>query len=191
IAVQMRTRLGESLATIREHSTSLEEATTPSLEALRVYSAARNALFTRGSAAATPHLQRALAIDPQFAMAIADLGFYYWNMGQTDVGAEYVRRAYEFRDRVSERERFFILFLYDRQVTGNLQKELETLESWAQAYPRDFYPWGLMGGWGTRGTGQYERGIQTAEQALRLNPDVTPAWANLVDHNISLGRFAE
>jgi tetratricopeptide (TPR) repeat protein len=191
IAVQIRARLGESLTAIREHSTPLEEATTPSLEALKVWSAARDTLFIRGPAAAIPHFQRAIAIDPQFAMALADLGFHYWNMGQTDVGAEYVRRAYELRDRVSERERFFILFLYDGQVTGNLQKELETLESWAQAYPRDFYPWGLIGGWGTRGTGQYERGIQVSERALRLNPDLTPAFQNLVDHNIGLGRFAE
>ena len=141
--------------------------------------------------AAIPDLQRAIAIDPQFAMAQADLGFFYWNMGQTDLGAEYVRKAYELRDRVSDRERLFILFLYDRQVTGNLQKELETLESWAQTYPRDFMPWGLLGGWGTRGTGQYERGIQTAEQALRINPDLTPPYGNLVDHNLCLGRFAE
>jgi tetratricopeptide (TPR) repeat protein len=123
-------------------------------------------------AAAIPHLQRAIAIDPQFAMAQADLGFFYWNMGQTDVGAEHVLRAYELRDRVSERERFFILFLYDRQVTGNLQKELETIESWVQTYPGDWQAWGVLGGWGTRGTGQYEGGIKASEEALRLNPDV-------------------
>jgi tetratricopeptide (TPR) repeat protein len=191
IAVQIRARLDESLATIREDSAPLEEATTHSLEALKAYTAARNAVFTRGLAAAIPDLQRAIAIDPEFAMALADLGFYHWNMGQTDIGTEYVRRAYEFRTRVSERERFFILFLYDRQVTGNLQKELETLESWARAFPRDFYPLGLIGGWGTRGTGQYERGIQTAEQALRINLDITPAYVNLADHNLFLGRFAE
>ena len=191
IAVQIRARLGESISTIREHSTPLEKATTSSLEALKAYSAARNAVYTRGFAAAIPHLQRAIAIDPQFAMAHADLGFFYWNMGQTDLGAEYVRKAYELRDRVSDRERLFILFLYDRQVTGNLQKELETLESWAQTYPGDFLPWGLLGGWGTRGTGHYERGIEAAEEALRLNPDLSPAYGNLVDHNLGLGRLAE
>jgi tetratricopeptide (TPR) repeat protein len=148
-------------------------------------------MYNRGFAAAIPHLQRAIAIDPQFAMAQADLGFYYWNMGQTDLGAEYVQKAYELLDRVSERERTFILFLYDRQVTGNLQKELETLESWAQTYPSDFRPWGLLAGWGTRGTGQYERGIQATEQALRLNPDLTLAYDCLYIHNISLDRFAE
>ena len=191
IAAQIRARLGESLATIREHSTPLEQATTPSLEALKAYSVARNALFARGFAAAIPHLQRAIAIDPQFAMAHADLGFFYWNMGHTDVGAEHVRKAYELRDRVSDRERLFILFLYDRQVTGNLQKELGTIESWVQSYPRDWQAWSVWGGWGTRGTGQYERGIQAAQEAIRLNPDLPFAYDALIVHNISLGRFAE
>jgi tetratricopeptide (TPR) repeat protein/predicted Ser/Thr protein kinase len=191
IAVRIRSRLGESLSNIREHSTPLEKATTSSLEALKAYSAARTAVFARGFAAAIPHLQRAIAIDPGFAMAHADLGFFCWNMGQTDLGAEYVAKAYQLLDRVSERERLFILFLYDRQVTGNLQKELETLESWAQTYPADFMPWSVLGGWGTQGTGQYQRGIDATEVALRLNPDLTPAYGSLVAHNLGLGRFAE
>jgi eukaryotic-like serine/threonine-protein kinase len=191
IADQIRARLGESLATIREHSAPLQQATTPSLEALKAYSVARNALFARGFAAAIPDLQRAIAIDPQFAMAHADLGFFYWNMGHTDVGAEHVRKAYELRDRVSDRERLFILFLYDRQVTGNLQKELGTIESWVQTYPRDWQAWSVWGGWGTRGTGQYERGIQAGQEAIRLNPDLPFAYEALIVHNISLGRFSE
>src|SRR5262249_12377359 len=157
-----------------------------SLEALKAYSAARNALFARGFAAAIPHLQRAIAVDPQFAMAQADLGFFYWNMGQTDLAMEHTLKAYELLDRVSDRERLFILFLYDRQVTGNLQKELGTIEAWVQTYPRDWQAWGVLGGWGTRGTGQYERGIQAAQETIRLNPDFAFAYAGLADHNISL-----
>jgi tetratricopeptide (TPR) repeat protein len=191
IAVQIRARLGESLATIQEHSTPLEQATTSSLEALKAYSAGRSALFAHGFAAAIPHLQRAIAIDPQFAMAHGDLGFFSWNMGQTDLGAEQVRIAYELRDRVSDRERLYILFLYDRQVTGNLQKELLTLESWEQMYPRDYMPPGVIAGWVTLGTGQYERGIQAAQQARRLNLDLPFAYAGLVLHNRSLNRFTE
>ena len=191
IAVQIRARLGESLSTIEEHSTPLEQATTPSLEALKAYSAARSALFVRGFAAAIPHLQRAIAIDPQFAMAQADLGFFYWNMGQTDLAMEPTLKAYELRERVSDRERFFIQFLYDRQVTGNLQKELETIEAWVQAYPLDWQAWGVLGGWGTRGTGQYERGIRASEECLRLNPDLPFAYDALAVNNMSLGRFAE
>ena len=70
-------------------------------------------------------------------MAHADLGFFSWNLGQTDLGAAETCKAYELRDRVSDRERLYILMLYDRQVTGKLQKELQTLEAWAQMYPRD------------------------------------------------------
>ena len=191
MAVQIRARLRESLSTIEEHSIPLEQATTPSLEALKAYSAARNVVMIRGFSAAIQHLERAISIDPQFPMALADLGFYYWNMGQTDIGAEYVRKAYERLDHVSDRERLFVQFLYERQVTGNLQKELEVLESWRQSDPRDWRPWGLLGGWGTRGTGQYERGIQASEQSLRLNPGLTLAYMGLFDHNLGLGRVAD
>jgi eukaryotic-like serine/threonine-protein kinase len=191
IAVQVRARLGESISSIEEHSKPLEQATTASLEALKAYSAGRIAVFTRGFAAAIPHVQRAIAIDPQFAMAQADLGFFYWNMGQTDVAMEHTLKAYELRERVSDRERFFILFLYDRQVTGNLQKELETIEAWAQTYPLDWQAWGVLCGWGARGTGQYERGIKAAEECLRLVPDLPFGYDALVVHNMSLGRFTD
>ena len=143
IAVQIRARLGESLSSIKEHSTPLEQATTASLEALKAYSTGRSAVFSRGMAAAMPHFHRAVAIDPQFAMAQAHLGFFYWNMGQTDLAIEHTLKAHELRDRVSDPERFFILFLYDRQVTGNLQKELQTIEAWAQTYPLDWQAWGF------------------------------------------------
>jgi serine/threonine protein kinase/tetratricopeptide (TPR) repeat protein len=191
IAVQIRERLGESLSSIEEHSTPLEQATTSSLEALKAYTAGRSAVFTRGMGAAIPHLQRAVGIDPQFAMAQAHLGFFYWNSGQTDLAIEHTLRAYELRDRVTEPERFFVLFLYDRQVTGNLQKEMETIETWVQAYPRDWQAWGVLGGWGPRGTGQYERGIQASEECLRLRPDLPFAYDSLAVHNMSLGRFSE
>src|ERR1700733_3698815 len=191
MAVQIRTRLGESMATIQEHSTPLEQATTSSLEALKAYSVGWNAAFAHGFAAAIPHLQRVIAIDPQFAMAYGDLSIYYWNMGQTDLSAEYTRKAYALRDRVSDRERLWILFLYDRQVTGNLQRELLTLESWVQTYPRDWLPLSVLGGWGTLGTGQYERGIQATQEDLRLNPDDSFAYGGLALHNIFLDRFGE
>ena len=191
IAVQIRTRLGESLAIVQEHSTPLEQATTPSLEALEAYTAGQNAAFAHGSSAAIPHLQRAITIDPRFAMAYADLSIYCWNMGQTDLSADYTRKAYDLRDRVSDRERLWILFLYDRQATGNLQRELQTLESWVQTYPRDWKPLSVLGGWGTFGTGQYEKGIQALREDLRLNPDDTFGYSGLALHNMLLDRFAE
>ena len=191
IAIQIRTRLGESLATIQEHSTPLEQATTSSLEALKAYSAAKIAMYARGGPAAIPHLQQAIAIDPQFAMAHADLGFMSWNMGQTDLGAEEVRIAYGLRDRVSDRERRYILMLYDRQVTGNLQKELQTLESWAQTYPRDAYAPGIIAGWVALGTGKYERGIQASQEAIRLDPDIPFPYGGVAIHNLLLDRFTQ
>ena len=190
IAVQIRTRLGESLATIQEHSTPLEQATTPSLEALRAYTAARRALYAYGFPRAIPHLQRAIAIDPQFAMAHAYLGFFSGNMGQTDLGAEEIRKAYALRDRVSDRERLYILMLYDRQVTGNLQKELQTLEAWVQAYPRDIDALTITGGWVAFGTGQYERGIQAGEKAIRADPDM-PFGYSVAQHYLLLDRYTE
>jgi tetratricopeptide (TPR) repeat protein len=191
IAIRMRTRLGESLASVQEHSTPLEQATTSSLEALKAYSAAEIAMYAHSSPAAIPYLQQAISIDPEFAMAHADLGFMSWNMGQTDLGAEEVRIAYRLRDRVSDRERRYILMLYDRQVTGNLQKELQTLESWAQTYPRDAYAPGIIAGWVALGTGQYEKGIQASQQAIRLNPEIPYPWGGVANHNLYLDRFTQ
>jgi tetratricopeptide (TPR) repeat protein len=191
IATQIRTRLGESLATVQEHSTPLEQATTSSLEALKAYSAGRVAIFARGGAPASiPHFQEAIAIDPQFAMAHAQLGFMSWNMGQTDLGANEVRIAYGLRDRVSDREKRYITMLYDREVTGNLQKEMQTLEAWLQIYPRDTDAMAIVGGWAAQGTGQYERGIQAGEDVLRADPNMTFGYTATI-HYIALGRMAE
>jgi tetratricopeptide (TPR) repeat protein len=143
------------------------------------------------SLSALPHLRQAIAIDPQFAMAHADLGFMSWNAGQIDLGAEEVRIAYGLRDRVSDRERRYILMLYDRQVTGNLQKELQTLESWAQAYPRDAYAPGIIAGWAAFGTGNYERGIQASQKATQLDPSISAPYGGIVLHNLFLDRFTQ
>ena len=189
ISAQIRTRLGESLATIQDHST-LEQATTSSLEALKAYTAGKMAIYARGGPAAIAHLQQAIAIDPQFAMAHAQLGFMLWNMGQTDLGAEQVRVAYGLRDHLSDRERRYILMLYDRQVTGNLQKEMQTLEAWVQTYPHDADALAIIGGWAALGTGQYEKGIQTGEEVIRQFPDMSFGYT-VTAHYLSLDRFAE
>ena len=191
IAVQMRTRLGESLASVQEHSKPLEQATTPSLEALQAYSAAKIAVNAGAYPAAKAHFQQAISLDPQFAMAHADLGFTVWARGQTDLGAEEVRVAYKLRDRVSDRERRYIVMLYDRQVTGNLQKEMQTLESWAQTYPRDVDAHVILGGWAAFGTGNYERGLQASEVANRLDPDLAVPYASISGHSLFLDRYPQ
>ena len=191
IATQFRTRIGESLAMIERHSTPLEQATTPSLEALKAYTTSTRANRSTGPSTAIPHLERAIAIDPQFALAYGHLGFMYSNMGEAELAAESTRKAYELRDRVSDPEKFYIQFLYDRQVTGNLKRGQQTLESWAQTYPRDFQPFSLLAGRVTESTGDYEKGIDAAQKALELNPDFIFAYDSLAFHNLHLGRLTE
>ena len=191
MGIQMRTRLGESLASLQEHSTPLEQATTPSLEALQAYSLAKIAMNASGGIRAIPHLEQAIAFDPQFAMAHADLGFMLWGAGQTDQAADEVRIAYGLRDRVSDREKRYIVMLYDREVTGNLQKELETLESWQQAYPRDAYAPGIISGWVAFGTGNYEKGVQAAQKATQLDPGIAAPYGSVALHNLFLDRYAQ
>ena len=136
IVRKLRTRLGESRATVEKHSTPLAEATTPSLEALKAYSTGMKVILSSGNAAAIPFFRRAVEIDPKFAMAYADLGLSYSAVGESVLSAESTTKAWQLRDRVSDREKFFIDFTYDRQVTGNLEKAYQTLELWLQTYPR-------------------------------------------------------
>jgi tetratricopeptide (TPR) repeat protein len=115
----------------------------------------------------------------------------YSNMGEAELAAECTRKAYELRDRVSDRERFWILYLYDRQVTGNLKRAQQTLESWAQTYPRDFQPFSFLAGRVTESSGEYEKGIEAASKDLELNPDDVFGYDALAFHNLHLGRLAE
>ena len=191
IASKFRTRVGEALASVRQHETPLAEATTSSLEALKAYSTATRLNYTQGPAAAVPHFQRAVAIDPQFAIAYAYLGFMYSNMGESDLAAATTRKAYQLRDRTSDPEKFFIELLYDRQVTGNLEREGQTAAMWAQTYPRDAMVHGLWAGYATQGTGKYEKSIEEAEIAIGLDPDQVYAYTSIAKANLRLGRFPE
>ena len=189
IARKFRQGAGESLAVIRQHDTPLAEATTPSLDALKAYSAARKLAFSPGFSSAVPLLQRAIELDPRFAMAHAFLGRTYADIGDSVLSAESTRRAYQLRDRASEQERFFISFSYDRQITGNLESAQRTLALWQQTYPREAAPHSLMSGFTTQGLGQYEQTITEAQKTIELDPDTTPAYLNLAFGYTSLGRF--
>jgi tetratricopeptide (TPR) repeat protein len=191
LTTKFRTRVGESLATVQQHSTPLEEATTTSLDALKAYS---GAVRSPGSPTAVPLLKRAVAIDPGFAIAHALLGLLYSTVGETLLGEESTSKANQLRDHATDRDRFFITTIYDRQVTGNLEKEAETLRLWAQTYPRDPVAPGLASGFATAGTGKYELMIERARQAIAISPDagaVIPAYFNLVWAYISLARTTE
>ena len=191
IAIRFRTRVGESLATIEKHSTPLEEATTPSLEALKDYSVGWKVLLSAGWVRALPLFQRAIASDPDFAMAHAQVGFGYSVMGESTLARPSTLKSYQLRGRASDVERFYIDTLYDRDFTGNLEQERRTLESWAESYPRDARPHGLIGGLALTSTGQYELSIAEADKAIALDPDLTPAYINKAINQVFLNRLDE
>ena len=191
MANRFRTRVGESLATVRKHSTPLEDATTPSLEALKAYTTGVKVFMSAADAPAQPLFKRAIALDPDFAMAYARLGITYSVLGESALARETTIKAYELRHRASDSERFFISTLYDRQVTGNLEREQQTLESWIETYPRDPNPHGLLAGFATTSTGQYERSVEESEKAIALDPDAAPAYGSKAFSYIYQGRLAE
>lgn len=191
IAGRFRTHIGESLAMVQRHDTPLEDATTSSLEALKDFSAARSLKYTAaGYQSAVPLLKHAIELDPNFAMAHAFLSRTYGDSGESALSAESARKAYELRQRASERERFFIDVTYDRQATGNLEKAHQTLETWALAYPRDRDAHALLSGFSSQGIGKYEEAIEEGRKAIALDP-YFPAYTNVAYANIYLGRPAE
>jgi eukaryotic-like serine/threonine-protein kinase len=193
LAQRFRTRAGESLATIEKHSTPLAEATTTSLEALKVYSSAMKVVVSSGPGAAMPLFRRAIEIDPKFALAYAQLGVQYSTLGESQLSVDSTTKAWRLRDRVSDRERFFIDFTYDRQVTGNLEKAYQTLELWYRTYPRGENPnaQGFLGGLATHGTGRYERAIEMAQKRIATEPDEVLGYTSLAGSYFFLGRFQE
>ncbi len=191
IASKFRTRLGESLTTVERHNTRLELATTSSLDALKAYSAGIRASVSTGSSDALPHFKHAVEVDPQFAMAYAVMGLVYSNLGESVLARESTSKAYQLRDRASDREKFFIMALYDRQVTGNLEKEQETLQLWAQTYPRDRDAHGVLSGFASQGSGQYEKSIAEANIALGIDPDFGVGYVNIAYSYFYLDRLSE
>jgi DNA-binding winged helix-turn-helix (wHTH) protein/tetratricopeptide (TPR) repeat protein len=191
IASRFRTRVGESLSTVKSHDTPLAEATTPSLEALKAYSAGWQASFLSGSAAAVPLLKRAIEIDPNFASAYAALGRMYGDIGESALSAENTSRAYQLRDRASDQERFFISLTYDLQVTGNLEKAEQTCDLWVQAYPRAWLPHGLLSGGIYNTLGKYEKSVDEAKLAIGIDPDFSVGYSILAGSYLALGRTGE
>jgi tetratricopeptide (TPR) repeat protein len=189
MVTRFRTRVGESLATIEHHSMPLEEATTSSLDALKAYSAGWKATTESGMTRSLPFFERAVALDPEFALAHAEVGFRYFGMGESARGRQSLRRAYELRHRASDAERFYIETFYDRDVTGDLERERRTLETWAGSYPRDPYPHALISGLALTGTGQHELAISEADEAIALDPDLTPAYSNKAFNQLYLNRL--
>jgi serine/threonine protein kinase/tetratricopeptide (TPR) repeat protein len=190
---KLRRKLGESLAAVENHSMPLAQATTASLEALKAYSTATKLSFSSGTyEQANPLLRRAVELDPNFAMAYAHLGFNYGATNST-LSAQYVTKAWRLRDRISDRERFYVDFLYDRQVTGDLEKAYRTLELWKQTYPRRGALFAnaqdLLGGISTQGTGRFERTVEATLDGIAADPNLPFPYINLALAEFYLDRF--
>jgi serine/threonine protein kinase/Tfp pilus assembly protein PilF len=191
LAVRFRTWAGESRAMVAKHNTPLETATTSSLEALKAYSSAVKISLIEGWMPAIPPLDRAIEIDPEFAVAYAFRGFMYSALGETARAVENTKRAYNLRDHATDSERFFIMALYERDVTGNMERARQTLELWAQTYPREWKAPGLISGFAAPETGHFEQGLHATELALAIDPEFVLVYGNRAYLYCNLDRFED
>jgi len=189
-ASEIRNKLGESLSTVQKFDTPLEQATTPSLEALKAFSSGFK-IHTTGDAAAIPFYKHAIELDPNFALAYAWLGVSFNDIGELSKDIESTRKAYDLRDRASEPEKYFITARFHKVVTGNLEKAEEALLLWIQAYPRSALPHIYLAGAIYPVTGQYAKAIEHGKEAIRLSPNFSPSYALPMFDYIALNRLDE
>jgi serine/threonine protein kinase/tetratricopeptide (TPR) repeat protein len=184
-ASKLRTELGESLATVQKLDVPLSEATTPSLEALKAYSLGSRKL----AAEALPYDQRAIQLDPNFAMGYSAVGSDYANLGELGQASEYYTKAFRLREHASEREKLNIAGAYYSNVTGELDKAAQTYQEDIESYPRGAEGHSNLG-LVYSAQGQYEKAMDVTKQAVRLAPD-TNLYANLANYALALQRFDE
>jgi tetratricopeptide (TPR) repeat protein len=189
-AVSLRGKLGESLSSVQKYATPVEEATTPSLEALKAYSLGRKTGLAKGYTAALPFYKRAVELDPNFAMAYRAISAAYDTLNEAGRAAENARKAYELREKVSERERFTIEGNYVLIATGELEKAAQTYELWQQTYPRDYLPHQNLAIISS-GLGNWEKALEENREAMRLEPNSEINYANLGGNYAVLNRLDE
>jgi serine/threonine protein kinase/tetratricopeptide (TPR) repeat protein len=190
-ATKIREKLGETLASVQKYDAPAENVTTSSLEALQAYTLGFQAMIVRNdSPGAIPQFQRAVSLDPNFAMAYARIGTNYFNLGQNTRAAESIRKAYELRERVSEREKLYIVSHYQQFVTGDLEAARKAYELWVQTYPRDDAPqvnlsaiYGILG--------DYDKGLAAIQGALKVNPGAGISYGNMALGYVSVNRLDE
>jgi serine/threonine protein kinase/tetratricopeptide (TPR) repeat protein len=189
---EMRNKLGESLSTLQKFDTSLEQATTSSLEALKAFSSGRKvSVIKQGSAAAIPFFKRATELDPSFAVAYAMLGRMYGDIGEPGMAADYTRKAYELRNGTSEAEKYFITASFHMTVTGDAEKAEQSCELWIQAYPRAEMPHSFLSGVILPVIGKYEKAVEEGTESIRLNPDFPLSYTVLMFAYIPVNRLEE
>ena len=189
-ATKLRGELGESLATVQKLDVPLEQATTSSLEALQAYSLGLKATNEKGIAAALPYDQRAIQLDPNFAMGHSAVGSDYVTLGELSRASEYFTKAFQLREHASEREKLIIAADYYQIVTGELDKATQTFQETIESYPRDYLAYGNLGTvYGSQG--HYEKAAEITKQAVRLAPDRLAQYGNLANYTLALQRFGE
>ena len=187
---KMRGKLGESLASVQKFDVPINQVTTSSLEALKNFSMG-NAEFDQGHIRESlPLYKRAVELDPNFAWVYARLGVVYEAKGEVEQARDNMSKAYELRDRVSEREKLYITAHYYDRVTGELDKNIETLELYHHTYPNDFVPMNNLGiAYGY--TGDYEKGVELDREAIRIEPNAHNMYLGLISGYMGLNRFDE
>ena len=187
---RIRTRLGESLGTVQKFNTPLEQATTSSLDALKAYSEGTRILWTGSEfPSAIARFKRAIELDPDFALAYGALTLAYNSVGEPRMAADYARKAYALRDKVSEPEKYFIIARYGKNGTGNIDMAVQACLAWIQAYPRAAYPRVMVAGSIYPVIGEFEKSAAQAIEGLRLMPTMPVAYSFLIDDYIALDRF--
>ncbi len=187
--VSLRGKLGESLSSVEKYATPVEEATTPSLEALKAYSLGVKT-YAKADAAALTFFKRAVELDPNFGMAYASMSGVYWDLNEAGRAADYAHKAYELREKASERERFFIEGNYYLNATGEMEKAAQTCELWQQTYPRDEVPYielGMISAF----LGNWEKALEEWREALRLDPNNAVNYLTLSVAYTALNRLDE
>jgi eukaryotic-like serine/threonine-protein kinase len=189
-ATKLRAELGESLSSVQKFDTPIEQATTPSFEALKAYSLGSKNWNENGEIQAIPFFRQAIELDPNFAMAYAYLGLVYSSLGEDSKSVENVSKAFQLRDRVTESEKFLISAQYYLGVTGEVEKGVQVRELWAQTYPRDWRAHLSLGAvYGT--LGRYEKAVAETRKCLGLDPDETICGSNLMQFYALLNRLDE
>jgi eukaryotic-like serine/threonine-protein kinase len=188
-STKLREMLGESLKTVKALDTPIEQVTTPSLEALQAYSLGRKTLQAKADySAAVPLFERAIKLDPKFAMAYGVLGTTQFNLGEKALAAENTRRAYELRSHVSEWEKFYIESHYYHFVTGDLEKARQVYELWSQIYPREWVAHNNLGEI-YKSIGEYDKSLAESREATRISPLDGLNFGNLMIGYIHTNRF--
>ena len=187
---ELREKLGESLASVQRYNKPLYQATTSSLEALQAFTEGRALQWQKGDEASIPFHKRAVELDPNFARAYASLGMAYQNVGEASMAQQSFTRAFELRDRVSERERYYIEACYYSFATGELLKANQTYREWIAAYPDDYVPYANLP-LNQVAMAEYDKVLETARQALRLNPESGAGYGQLLNGYFAMERMDE